>query len=108
MRAELHDARQQAQELVDENDALKRSVHRLSVELSAYQTKYRPLNKQEVPHFLHFNWFDSISVWRQVVRIPAQIWQKLQSFVDCVVMMCVAELQIKQFTKDRLSSSMAG
>ncbi|XP_019731922.1 centrosomal protein of 89 kDa isoform X2 [Hippocampus comes] len=47
MRAELHDARQQAQELVDENDALKRSVHRLSVELSAYQTKYRPLNKQE-------------------------------------------------------------
>lgn len=55
MRAELHDARQQAQELVDENDALKRSVHRLSVELSAYQTKYRPLNKQEVPHFLHFN-----------------------------------------------------
>ncbi|XP_051918442.1 centrosomal protein of 89 kDa isoform X2 [Hippocampus zosterae] len=47
MRAELHDARQQAQELVDENDALKRTVHRLSVELSAYQTKYRILNKQE-------------------------------------------------------------
>ncbi|XP_049573027.1 centrosomal protein of 89 kDa isoform X1 [Syngnathus scovelli] len=45
--AELRDARQQAQELVDENDALKRSVHRLSAELSAYQTKYRPLNKQE-------------------------------------------------------------
>ncbi|XP_061621163.1 centrosomal protein of 89 kDa isoform X1 [Phyllopteryx taeniolatus] len=47
MQAELWDARQQAQELVDENDALKRSVHRLSMELSAYQTKYRPLSKQE-------------------------------------------------------------
>ncbi|XP_061670837.1 centrosomal protein of 89 kDa [Syngnathoides biaculeatus] len=47
MQAELWDARQQAQELVDENDALKRSVHRLSMELSAYQTKYRPLSKRE-------------------------------------------------------------
>ncbi|XP_077419256.1 centrosomal protein of 89 kDa isoform X2 [Vanacampus margaritifer] len=47
IQADLRDARQQAQELVDENDALKRSIHRLSVELSAYQTKYRPFNKQE-------------------------------------------------------------
>ncbi|XP_077376255.1 centrosomal protein of 89 kDa isoform X4 [Festucalex cinctus] len=51
IQAELRDARQQAQELVDENDALKRSIHRLSVELSAYQTKYRPLNKQESSRF---------------------------------------------------------
>ncbi|XP_036952214.1 centrosomal protein of 89 kDa isoform X1 [Acanthopagrus latus] len=45
--AELHNLRQHAQELVDENDALKLTVHRLNVELSRYQTCFRPLSKQE-------------------------------------------------------------
>ncbi|XP_034535634.1 centrosomal protein of 89 kDa isoform X2 [Notolabrus celidotus] len=45
--AELQNLRQHAQELVDENDALKLTVHRLSVELSRYQTQFRPLTKQE-------------------------------------------------------------
>ncbi|OXB84016.1 UNVERIFIED_CONTAM: hypothetical protein H355_015527 [Colinus virginianus] len=44
---ELHSLRQQAQELVDENDALKLTVHRLNVELSRYQTKFRPLTQEE-------------------------------------------------------------
>uniref|UniRef100_A0A8C6JWV4 Uncharacterized protein n=1 Tax=Melopsittacus undulatus TaxID=13146 RepID=A0A8C6JWV4_MELUD len=44
---ELLSLRQQAQELVDENDALKRTVHRLNVELSRYQTKFRPLAQEE-------------------------------------------------------------
>ncbi|XP_026234953.1 centrosomal protein of 89 kDa [Anabas testudineus] len=45
--AELQSLRQHAQELVDENDALKLTVHRLNVELSRYQTLFRPLSKQE-------------------------------------------------------------
>ncbi|XP_029464258.1 centrosomal protein of 89 kDa isoform X3 [Rhinatrema bivittatum] len=45
--AELLSLRQQAQELVDENDALKMTIHRLNVELSCYQTKYRPVSKEE-------------------------------------------------------------
>ncbi|KFP69274.1 Centrosomal protein of 89 kDa, partial [Acanthisitta chloris] len=45
--AELLSLRQQAQELVDENDALKLMVHRLNVELSRYQTKFRPLAPEE-------------------------------------------------------------
>ncbi|GLD55590.1 centrosomal protein of 89 kDa isoform X3 [Lates japonicus] len=45
--AELQNLRQHAQELVDENDALKLTVHRLNVELSRYQTRFRPLTKQE-------------------------------------------------------------
>lgn len=45
---ELQNLRQHAQELVDENDALKLTVHRLNVELSQYQTLFRPLSKQEV------------------------------------------------------------
>lgn len=45
---ELLSLRQQAQELVDENDALKLTVHRLNVELSRYQTKFRPLTREEV------------------------------------------------------------
>uniref|UniRef100_A0A672HP45 Centrosomal protein 89 n=1 Tax=Salarias fasciatus TaxID=181472 RepID=A0A672HP45_SALFA len=46
-RAELQSLRQQAQELVDENDALRMTVHRLNVELSLYQSRFRPLTKQE-------------------------------------------------------------
>ncbi|XP_009901064.2 centrosomal protein of 89 kDa [Dryobates pubescens] len=44
---ELLSLRQQAQDLVDENDALKMTVHRLNVELSRYQTKFRPLSQAE-------------------------------------------------------------
>ncbi|XP_029624420.1 centrosomal protein of 89 kDa isoform X4 [Salmo trutta] len=45
--AELLSLRQQGQELVDENDRLKMTVHRLNVELSRYQTRFRPLGKEE-------------------------------------------------------------
>ncbi|XP_014451082.1 centrosomal protein of 89 kDa isoform X1 [Alligator mississippiensis] len=45
--AELLSLRQQAQELVDENDGLKMTIHRLNVELSRYQTKFRPLSQEE-------------------------------------------------------------
>ncbi|XP_062327554.1 centrosomal protein of 89 kDa-like isoform X2 [Osmerus eperlanus] len=45
--AELLSLRQQAQELVDENDSLKMTVHRLNVELSRYQARFRPLGKEE-------------------------------------------------------------
>lgn len=45
--SELLSLRQQAQELVDENDGLKMTVHRLNVELSRYQARFRPLNKHE-------------------------------------------------------------
>ncbi|XP_055363359.1 centrosomal protein of 89 kDa isoform X3 [Betta splendens] len=45
--AELKSFRQHAQELVDENDALKLTVHRLNMELSRYQTLFRPMSKQE-------------------------------------------------------------
>ncbi|XP_064242935.1 centrosomal protein of 89 kDa isoform X4 [Passer domesticus] len=44
---ELLSLRQQAQELVDENDALKTMVHRLNVEISRYQTKFRSLSPEE-------------------------------------------------------------
>uniref|UniRef100_A0AAY4D072 Centrosomal protein of 89 kDa n=1 Tax=Denticeps clupeoides TaxID=299321 RepID=A0AAY4D072_9TELE len=43
---ELQALRQQAQELVDENDGLKLTVHRLNVELSRYQTKFRAPQKE--------------------------------------------------------------
>uniref|UniRef100_A0A8C2GMN1 Centrosomal protein 89 n=1 Tax=Cyprinus carpio TaxID=7962 RepID=A0A8C2GMN1_CYPCA len=42
---ELQNLRAQAQELVDENDGLKMTVHRLNVELSRYQARFRPLTK---------------------------------------------------------------
>ncbi|XP_063657551.1 centrosomal protein of 89 kDa isoform X4 [Pan troglodytes] len=45
---ELLYLRKQAQELVDENDGLKMTVHRLNVELSRYQTKFRHLSKEEL------------------------------------------------------------
>ncbi|XP_070254438.1 centrosomal protein of 89 kDa isoform X2 [Myotis yumanensis] len=44
---ELLYLRKQAQELVDENDGLKMTVHRLNVELSRYQTKFRHLSQEE-------------------------------------------------------------
>ncbi|XP_069495200.1 centrosomal protein of 89 kDa isoform X2 [Ambystoma mexicanum] len=44
---ELLSLQQQAQELVDENYALKMTVHHLNVELSRYQTKFRPLSQEE-------------------------------------------------------------
>ncbi|XP_045747172.2 centrosomal protein of 89 kDa isoform X1 [Mirounga angustirostris] len=45
---ELLYLRKQAQELVDENDRLKMTVHRLNVELSRYQAKFRHLSKEEI------------------------------------------------------------
>ncbi|XP_036608283.1 centrosomal protein of 89 kDa [Trichosurus vulpecula] len=45
--AEFLSLRQQAQELVDENDDLKMIVYRLNAELSRYQTKFRNLSKEE-------------------------------------------------------------
>uniref|UniRef100_A0A8C2J7X5 Centrosomal protein 89 n=1 Tax=Cyprinus carpio TaxID=7962 RepID=A0A8C2J7X5_CYPCA len=45
---ELQNLRAQAQELVDENDGLKMTVHRLNVELSRYQARFRPLTKDEI------------------------------------------------------------
>lgn len=52
--AELQSLRRQAQELVDDNDALKLTVHRLNVELSRYQAGVRPPSQQEVwaKHFI--------------------------------------------------------
>uniref|UniRef100_A0A8C9PCR5 Centrosomal protein 89 n=1 Tax=Spermophilus dauricus TaxID=99837 RepID=A0A8C9PCR5_SPEDA len=47
---ELLYLRKQAQELVDENHGLKMTVHRLNVELSRYQTKFRHLSKEESFH----------------------------------------------------------
>ncbi|XP_015352414.1 centrosomal protein of 89 kDa isoform X3 [Marmota marmota marmota] len=47
---ELLYLRKQAQELVDENHGLKMTVHRLNVELSRYQTKFRHLSKEESLH----------------------------------------------------------
>ncbi|XP_060041657.1 centrosomal protein of 89 kDa isoform X4 [Erinaceus europaeus] len=44
---ELLHLRKQAQELVGENDELKITVHRLNVELSRYQTKFRHLSQKE-------------------------------------------------------------
>ncbi|KAF4094399.1 hypothetical protein AMELA_G00014640 [Ameiurus melas] len=47
--SELLSLRQQAQELVDENDGLKMTVHRLNVELSRYQARFRPPTRDECP-----------------------------------------------------------
>lgn len=40
--------KKQLAELKEENDTLKSAVHKLSVELSAYQAKYRPLSEGQV------------------------------------------------------------
>ncbi|XP_031242060.1 centrosomal protein of 89 kDa isoform X2 [Mastomys coucha] len=47
---ELLCLRKQSQDLVDENKGLKMIVHRLNVELSRYQTKFRPLSEEESSH----------------------------------------------------------
>ncbi|XP_078400539.1 centrosomal protein of 89 kDa isoform X1 [Cetorhinus maximus] len=47
-KTELLSLRQHAQELVDENDALKMTIHRLNIELNRYQTKYRPVHNEEL------------------------------------------------------------
>ncbi|XP_063139781.1 centrosomal protein of 89 kDa isoform X1 [Rattus norvegicus] len=44
---ELLCLRKQSQDLVDENEGLKMIIHRLNVELSRYQTKFRPLSEEE-------------------------------------------------------------
>ncbi|XP_027286088.1 centrosomal protein of 89 kDa isoform X3 [Cricetulus griseus] len=47
---ELLCLRKQGQDLVDENKGLKTIVHRLNVELSRYQTKFRHLSEEEISH----------------------------------------------------------
>lgn len=47
---ELLCLRKQSQDLVDENEGLKMIIHRLNVELSRYQTKFRPLSEEESSH----------------------------------------------------------
>lgn len=39
--------KKQLQEMKAENETLKNSIHRLTVELSAYQAKFRPLSAEE-------------------------------------------------------------
>ena len=39
--------KKQLNDLRGENESLKSSVHRLSVELSSYQAKYRPINPEQ-------------------------------------------------------------
>ncbi|KAG8144051.1 hypothetical protein E2320_001175 [Naja naja] len=86
--AELLLLRQQAQELVDENDSLKMTVHRLNAELSRYQTKYRPISpnesvkigslpmKKPIPP-----WLESMKMFKvqveEVVKENEQLHQKL-------------------------------
>lgn len=38
----------QIEELKAENEVMKNAVHRINVELSQYQAKYRPLSEEEV------------------------------------------------------------
>lgn len=45
--------KKQLAELKEENDTLKSAVHRLSVELSAYQAKYRPLSEGQVSFLMN-------------------------------------------------------
>lgn len=52
--ADLKNLRQHAQELVDENDALKLTVHRLNVELSRYQARFKPMSIREVGQLLPY------------------------------------------------------
>uniref|UniRef100_A0A8C0Q777 Centrosomal protein 89 n=1 Tax=Canis lupus familiaris TaxID=9615 RepID=A0A8C0Q777_CANLF len=85
---ELLYLRKQAQELVDENDGLKMTVHRLNVELSRYQTKFRHLSKEEI---LNINglpsegpappWLEEMRMFRmrvqEVVKENEELHQKL-------------------------------
>ena len=42
-------------DLKEENESLKSSVHRLSVELSSYQAKYRPINPEQTVSNIEFS-----------------------------------------------------
>lgn len=59
--AELQSLRQQAQELVDDNDALKLTVHRLNVELSRYQASFKPEVLQKYLTYQGIIAFDRVS-----------------------------------------------
>lgn len=93
---ELLHLRKQAQELVDENDELKMTVHRLNVELSRYQTKFRHLSKEEVMFPIKKKKFSDVSAFRvELISSPEgfifiRIWYKqhtyrAQSFRDLSV-----------------------
>ena len=47
--------RKQINDLREENEALKNSIQRLHVELSAYQAKYRPVNGGKEVRLIEFN-----------------------------------------------------
>jgi archaellum component FlaC len=39
--------KKQLHDMKEENETLKKNIHRLTVELSAYQAKFRPLSAEE-------------------------------------------------------------
>ncbi|XP_057709840.1 centrosomal protein of 89 kDa [Corythoichthys intestinalis] len=95
--AELRDVRQQAQELVDENDALKRSVHRLSVELSAYQTKYRPLSKQEISRLSSLPKTGSPPPWLLDMKYLSPLMLAYDDMLnEKDALLCTAEEEVKK------------
>lgn len=59
---ELLCLRKQGQDLVDENEGLKMIVHRLNVELSRYQTKFRHLSEEEVM-FVYLSLYCGMDLW---------------------------------------------
>ncbi|XP_061602808.1 centrosomal protein of 89 kDa isoform X2 [Cololabis saira] len=87
--AELQSLRRHAQELVDENDALKLTVHRLNVELSRYQARFRPLSQQELdmkylcPLLLAYE--DRMSEKDALLKTTEEEVKKLRSHVEEVV-----------------------
>ncbi|KAM4744667.1 centrosomal protein of 89 kDa isoform 2-T2 [Anableps anableps] len=87
--AELQSLRQHAQELVDENDALKLTVHRLNVELSRYQARFRPLSKQELdmkylcPLLLAYE--DNMNEKEALLQTTEEELTKLRAKVDEVI-----------------------
>ncbi|KAM7059633.1 centrosomal protein of 89 kDa isoform 5-T5 [Molossus nigricans] len=121
---ELLYLRKQAQELVDENDGLKMTVHRLNVELSRYQTKFRHLSKEESMNIEGLPskgpippWLEEMRVFRMrvqdVVRenkelhqqlnnsspITSEEWQVLQTQAELVLeenRLLIEQLEIQQ------------
>ncbi|XP_035992165.1 centrosomal protein of 89 kDa isoform X3 [Fundulus heteroclitus] len=72
--AELQTLRRHAQELVDENDALKLTVQRLNVELSRYQARFRPLSKPESSKIQGIPNTGSPPPWlEEVTKLRAQV-----------------------------------
>ncbi|KAJ8303357.1 hypothetical protein KUTeg_019753 [Tegillarca granosa] len=66
--------KKQLAELKEENDTLKSAVHRLSVELSAYQAKYRPLSEGQVGDILGLPDKGPIPSWLINIRYLAPLF----------------------------------